>query len=203
MKKLLLLLVFAGAMSFRATNLDPISQADRDKLVAELSESLDMLKQTTEGLSAEQYNFRASEGRWSIADCAEHIALAEPALFQWVQSTLQEPADPAKRAEVKVTDEALIKSLPDRSQKFQAPEELKPTGKFGSGEAGVQAFKDARMKTIEYVKTTQDDLRNHFMQHPAAGTMDSYQGMLLLAGHSKRHILQMQEVKADPNFPKQ
>jgi hypothetical protein len=33
--------------------------------------------------------------------------------------------------------------------------------------------------------------------------VDAYQFMLFLAGHSKRHLLQIKEVKADPGFPKQ
>ena len=32
--------------------------------------------------------------------------------------------------------------------------------------------------------------------------MDTYQWMLLVAGHSKRHTLQIEEVKASPGFPK-
>jgi hypothetical protein len=34
------------------------------------------------------------------------------------------------------------------------------------------------------------------------GELDAYQWMLFMAAHSKRHLAQIEEVKADPNFPK-
>jgi len=32
--------------------------------------------------------------------------------------------------------------------------------------------------------------------------MDAYQWLLLISAHSARHTAQIEEVKADPNFPK-
>jgi hypothetical protein len=46
-------------------------------------------------------------------------------------------------------------------------------------------------------------LKNHFTLHPAFGTINTYQLLLLLSGHSERHTLQIEEVKANPAFPKQ
>ena len=37
----------------------------------------------------------------------------------------------------------------------------------------------------------------------AFGTLDGYQWLLLLSTHSERHTAQIEEVKADPNFPKE
>src|SRR5436309_163468 len=68
----------------------------------------------------------------------------------------------------------------------------------------MQQFIASRAHTIEYIKTTKDDLRDHFFDHPvpAIGTLDAYQWIMLISGHSRRHTLQILEVKADPNFPK-
>jgi len=49
---------------------------------------------------------------------------------------------------------------------------------------------------------TQDDLKEHFITHPVFGTMDLYQGFILLAAHSERHTMQIEEVMANPDFPK-
>jgi hypothetical protein len=112
------------------------------------------------------------------------------------------PATPEKRAEVKVTDELILEKIPDRSHKVQAPEFLQPTGRFKNREEVTKAFEDARQATIDYVSTTHDDLRDHFGPHPMLGTMDAYQWILLISAHSERHTKQIEEVKADPNFPK-
>jgi hypothetical protein len=44
-------------------------------------------------------------------------------------------------------------------------------------------------------------LRNHVASSPI-GTYDAYQLILLIGAHSNRHTQQIEEVKADPNFPK-
>jgi len=59
-----------------------------------------------------------------------------------------------------------------------------------------------RARTIEFVRTTQEDLHDHFMDHPVFKTLDVYQWMLLTSAHMRRHTAQILEVKADPNFPK-
>ena len=50
------------------------------------------------------------------------------------------------------------------------------------------------------MKTT-PDLRAHVADSPM-GQLDAYEWLLLIGAHSKRHTEQIDEVKADPNFPK-
>ncbi|MCF1714362.1 DinB family protein [Flavihumibacter sp. RY-1] len=202
MKKISCLLALVTLFSFTSIAPDPISDADRAQLVAQLESTRDLLLKTVEGLSEEQFNYRAAEGKWTVLECLEHITLSESALMGWVQQSLQTPADPSKRSEVKVSDADLLEKTPDRSQKFNAPEMLQPKGSQQNAAALLKTYQEARVKTLEYAKTTKDDLRNHFIQHPAFGTIDTYQGLLMLSAHSKRHTLQMQEVKANANFPK-
>jgi len=55
---------------------------------------------------------------------------------------------------------------------------------------------------IEFVKTTDQDLRNHFVKHLAFGTIDSYQWILIVAAHCERHTLQIREIMASGSFPR-
>jgi len=103
---------------------------------------------------------------------------------------------------VKGKDQLIIEKVPDRSHKVQAPEILRPTGRWANEADLTKAFEGARSATISYVQTTNDDLRDHFFDHPVFGPLDGYQWILLLATHSARHTAQIEEVKADPNFPK-
>ena len=66
----------------------------------------------------------------------------------------------------------------------------------------IAHFKESRDAHIEYVDKTQDDLRDHFSPHPAAGLLDAYQWILLMSAHTERHAAQINEVKGDPKFPK-
>ncbi len=58
-----------------------LTQADRDKAVAELQGSRQAFLDATKGLSPAQWNFKAGPDRWSIAQCAEHIALSEDFIY--------------------------------------------------------------------------------------------------------------------------
>jgi len=53
---------------------------------------------------------------------------------------------------------------------------------------------------IEYIKSTNDDLRAHSFGR--TDPIDCWQWMLEISTHSERHIQQIREIKADPNFPK-
>jgi hypothetical protein len=118
---------------------------------------------------------------------------------------MKAPANPEKRDAAKGKDELIIKMMQDRSHKATAPEPIDPA-KHGimAPEESVKLFLDNRGHTIEYIKTTQEDLRDHLFDHPvpAIGTLDGYQWIMLISGHTRRHTAQILEVKADPNFPK-
>ena len=180
-----------------------LSQHDRDFAIDQLQTSRKDFLDAVTGLTPEQLNFKAAPDRWSIAECAEHITISEDFIGGMIKGQmLKGPATPEKRAELKVTDEMILKGVPDRSQKFKAPEPIVPKKRWPDLETTVAHFKESRDANIAYLGTTQDDLRDHFAPHPALGLMDAYQWFLLLTGHTERHIAQIQEVKADPKYPK-
>ena len=53
---------------------------------------------------------------------------------------------------------------------------------------------------MEFVASTDADLRNHYAQLPF-GTIDAYQSLIFMSGHTERHILQIKEIMEDDNFP--
>jgi len=203
MKSLFLLASLLASTIFSIPLKDGITDAERKFAMKEFQRTKQRFLDDVKGLSAQQLSFKADTSRWSVAQCIEHIALAENLIWQWTQGTLSQPATPEKAAEVKVTDEQILKRMIDRSQTFKAPEMLQPVGKFASTDAAIEAYTRRRDSTINYISTTKDDLKNHFVQHPALGTINTYQLLLLLSGHSERHTLQIEEVKANPAFPKQ
>ncbi len=68
MKKISCLLALVTLLSFTPTSPDPISDADRAQLVAQLESTRDLLLKTVEGLSEEQFNYRSAEGKWTVLD---------------------------------------------------------------------------------------------------------------------------------------
>src|SRR5262250_826422 len=75
-----------------------LTQEERDKAVAELEGSKKMFLDATKGLSTAQWDFKPSPERWSVAECANHIALAEGFVFGFItDQVLTSPVTPEKR----------------------------------------------------------------------------------------------------------
>jgi hypothetical protein len=181
----------------------PLTPAEREAALKSLQATRDGFLKSIDGLSEKQWKFKPTPDRWSVAEVSEHIAVSESAIFGLVQKQIMAtPPNPEKRGEVAGKDTIVLEKVPDRSRKAQAPEFLKPTNRFATREETVKAFEEARARTMDYVKNTNDDLRDHFGPHPLLGTLDAYQWILLISAHSERHTKQIEEVKADPNFPK-
>jgi hypothetical protein len=178
-----------------------LSQADRDKGVQYLEQTRDAVVASVEGLSDAQMNFKPAPDRWSVAQTLEHIALAEDLIFQNVEFNVMKAGPGAADRDVAKIDAAVLLMVPDRSHKAQAPPPLVPTGRWTPAET-LQHFLASREKTIEFMKT-EPGLRAHVTEMQAMGQqLDAYEWLLFVAAHSKRHTEQIEEVKADPNFPK-
>ncbi len=176
----------------------PLTDGERRFLISHLEKSRREFFGSIEGLSKEQWNFKPAPERWSVAECAEHLVLTEDLLFDMVtQKILKSPiaADVARRSQP--DDEKVIARILDRTQKGKAPEALHPSGKFPTAATIKEAFNPKRDRTIEYARSTQEDLRGH-----SSGSMDAYQYLILLSAHTLRHTAQLNEVKTDPHYPK-
>lgn len=198
MKKILLI-VMVTVIGFTNVNAQ-LTEAEKEAALAEMTKTHDHLLSTIKGLNEEQLNFKSSEDAWSIAECVEHIALSEQNIFGMTMGALETPADPSKRGDVKMTDEQLMAIIVDRSNKVKTSEAFEPSGKFGSFEETLNAFLDKRKSNMEFVASTDADLRNHYAQSPF-GTIDAYQSLIFMSGHTERHILQIKEIMEDDNFP--
>ena len=200
MKKLFLMASALLMLSFLVV--DPISKKERSYATKLLKDTEKGVKDQVKGLTEAQLKFKPAADRWSIEECVKHIAKSEEMLWQMTDSIIKAAANPDKRSEIKLTDEQLIQRIEDRSTKVKTMEQLKPENiPFKDTEEALESFKKNREKLIEYVKSTNDELRNHITTMPF-GMVDSYQLILFTAAHTNRHTQQIIEVKADPNYPK-
>lgn len=192
-----------GAAATAAPAGAPMSQQEREVAVQQLEDSKQAFLASVKGLSEAQLRFKPAPDRWSIAEVGEHIVVAEERLYGMITEKLvRTPTPPELLAQVQHDDSRITTAVADRSHKMQAPEMLKPTGRFPTGAAVVAAFEQARSKSLAFAQTTQDDLRGHAAPHPVLKALDGYQWLLLLSSHCARHTAQIEEVKSAPNFPR-
>jgi hypothetical protein len=195
-------LLFTVLLLLVPSGVDTLSQTERDRAVTELESSQRALQEAVKGFSDAQWNFRPAADHWSAAECVEHLTLSEYMVYGVVrQEMMKGPAEPEKHESVKGKDELVLKMVPDRSHKFKTISTLEPSHKFGTPEKTLEYFVGINGKAIEYMQTTDDNLREHFRDHPALGRLDGYQWILFIAEHTRCHTAQILELKSDPNFP--
>jgi hypothetical protein len=188
-------------MSFVVTNVPP-SKKERKFAVNLLKESDKALYKAIGGLTEAQLNYKPSENQWSIDGCIKHIAMSEQMLGSALDEAMKQPADSSKRANIKATDDQLIKFMGDRTNKIQTLDPLKPENiPFKTTEEAIASFRLSRDKLLQFAQSTKEDLRNHVVELPF-GSYDAYQMMILIASHTGRHTQQIEEVKAAEGFPK-
>jgi hypothetical protein len=175
------------------------TKTDRDALVAHLKKTEAAFLKSIDGLSDAQWAWKPAPDRWSVAEAAEHITKSEDLLRGAAEGTMKAPAAPDVLAKTKGKDEMIMKVVPDRTQKFKAPEPLVPKGSFASKAALVEAFKAARAKTLAIAEGTAD-LRS-FAGNLPVGEVDAYQAILFLSAHTERHTKQIEEVKTTAGYP--
>lgn len=185
------------------TTTGPVTEAERTYAVDTLTSTQALLHQAVAGLSSTQLTYKSNEGRWSVAECVEHIVLVERGIFRAIQGGMTLPAEPEKRAEIRVSDIDVIKAVRSRTITIVAPTPFVPTGRYGDTEATLRVFDQQRTAVIDYLQDLTGDLRTHYFAHMVMGTLDAYQAFLLIASHGERHRKQIEEVKATPGFPQE
>jgi hypothetical protein len=179
-----------------------LTDAEREYALAELQDAQSKFHDATRNLTPRQWSFRSAPGRWSPAECAEHIAVIESVVLDRVlPNALQAPADPEKRKALKYSDAAVLRLGSEPEPKLNAPEAVLPAGRWNAPEEILSNISNLRGRTEQFVKSTQEDLRNRFADHPVFGTLDLYQWILLVGAHMRRHTGQIEHEKSHQDFP--
>ena len=162
-----------------------------------LEDTRDRLIESAAGLSPEQWEFKPSADCWSIAEITEHVVLIEQRVHAIVESMSDAPEPPVGWEQTAV-DALVLREVPRRSRRFQAPVFVRPTQGWSRAEA-LERFFNSRERNIQLLSASA--LRGHVLPHPVFGPWDGYQWLLAAGAHSLRHTEQIQEVRASVKFP--
>ncbi|MBS1919280.1 MAG: DinB family protein [Bacteroidetes bacterium] len=196
---LLTLLVITGLAG--TLNNTSLSQKERKYVINLMKDGRAELFKVTEGFSERQLNFKHSSNGWTVKQYLYHISSSEKKSWDLFETIMKNAPNPEKRAFITLTDEQLIAKMEDPSSDLCEPESTHTKNvPFKSVDASLEAFMLQRAKLIKYLKFSTEDLRDHVVQMPF-GWIDGYQFCLMMGSHSNRHIKQIKELKANPNFP--
>lgn len=201
--KNLIILVLAFVVSGFYFPGNDLSKKDRKFAEKELVKSMNALTEVLDGLSKSQLQFKSAPNKWSIGQCMEHLAIAENLLFDMVTKSTTSTSPEIKSEKVQFSDEQIIGIMHDRREKHKARalKGLRPTGKYASVDAALTEFRTKRNQHVDFIQTTDINLRKHFKKMPF-GTIDAFQLILYMSAHTERHVAQIQEVMSHKDFPK-
>jgi DinB superfamily len=174
----------------------PLTALERQRLVAHLDMTASWLSDEVSGLNRAQLEFRPSADAWSIMQVIDHLVVVAPVYWRDLQAALKTPvAAGASR----MGDADVLWYGIDRTAREKAIPTEVPKGQWRDLRAALDEYRKHHTRLAQYIKTTDDDLRNHIVERQQS---DAYQWALLISTHEQRHILQIREIKAHPKFPR-
>jgi hypothetical protein len=157
------------------------------------------LEQAVLGLSNELCARKPSDDCWSITDVVEHLVIIEGRVSSMLQTKLAEQPFTPGVAHLLEQDAKLVKQVASPTVKINAPDAVKPIGKYQNCRQALDNFSAVRQRTLEYARSATPYLRGRLLPHPILGPIDGCQWLLALAAHTQRHVKQIQGMIATAN----
>jgi DinB superfamily len=173
------------------------TETDKARLLEALRQGGDAFLSSVAGVDEAACRLRPAENRWSVLECAEHVAVAEEVMLGLVTGDrkARDPAGPRR-------DDRILRSGTDRSTRFDASNQSQPRRRFSALAEAVAYYRAVRERTLRLVEQTEEDLRATEVKHPhhAVGVISTYECLLLMGSHAQRHALQIEEIKNSPAY---
>jgi hypothetical protein len=167
------------------------TEVDKATLLGTLRKGEEAFLHSVAGVSETTCRLRPAEDRWSVLECAEHVAVAEEVMLGLVTGKRR-----TRNADEPRRDGRILRSGTDRSMRFDASDQSRPRGRFSTLAEAVAHFQTIRERTLRLVVETSEDLRATEVTHPhhVVGVISTYECLLLMGSHAQRHALQIEEV---------
>lgn len=175
----------------------PTAMPDRARLVTLLRQSAQTFTDSFRHLPGDRLHFRPAPGRWSVAETAEHVILAEVGSGKLMRGRMVRAApEPELLAATADGFERIDRRLLRRDRQLPAPDFVLPTGRWATAAEMIPVFEESRFGTITFLETSALDLSQYAALHPALGPLTGLQWAYFLVRHCLRHVEQIEEVKA-------
>jgi hypothetical protein len=162
----------------------------------------DSLIAAVKALSSKQLQFKPAVDRWSIGQCLDHIIKSDKLLLGIIKEEMNKDPQPQLLDSIGVSDQQIVTQLADRTKRYQAPSVLEGANSYKQVDSALADYKQIENEILKFAKQTDiKAMRTHHSVYPF-GNSDVYQALMSLAGHTSRHTDQIEQVKANKNFPK-
>lgn len=190
-----ILICALAAPSFALAQADP-----KAEVRALLVKAMDQFQSALEGVSEQQWNYKAPNQKHTIGALAEHAALSTNDLPQMARRAVDAGPNPDLAAtltgQTKVVREVMLSVE-------QPPENFKPRGRLVTKADIDEYFPQARTKAL-FVLDAAERLEYSVARHPSKriGDLTGVQWFYYIAYLLQAHTEQIGRIKADPGYPR-
>jgi hypothetical protein len=164
----------------------------KSEIVDNLEKSRQEFHRAVAGVSESHATRHPEPGRWSVLDCVEHVTIVEERFLGYLESA---PRLPEPRVD-KQKEADLAARIPNRANKADAPEPVRPVGRFTTLAQALERFNGVRARTLQFAEGRSADLYHLASEHPRFGPLNGMEFLIIIAGHARRHAAQIHEVRA-------
>ena len=150
----------------------------------------------TRGITPQQASVKPIPLGWSVLDCIEHVVAVEDRYLGWISTGTA--IAPPRNAEKELRLFSIARS---RLTRIEAPEAVRPHGRFPTLLTALAEFEAVRSRTIQLVQERGDALYSIGAEHPYFGNLNGVEWIQLIDGHARRHADQIRETCPGPSAP--
>lgn len=165
----------------------------RTDVVQCLEDSQAEFLEAVSGVTEAQAKAHPQAGRWSVLECVEHVVTVEERFFGRLEKAPREGAPPVDKEH----EGELHARVKNRGARAEAPEPVRPIGRFTSLAQATEAFQTARARTIRFADQQGAALYSRAESHPRFGPLNGTEMLLIIAGHAQRHAAQIRELRSE------
>ena len=169
-----------------------MSPQTRSEIIHILESSREEFNAAAGGVAEEHAKSKPAPERWSVLDCVEHVTFVETRVLVRLQETPPGGAPPVDKQK----EADLAARVPNRSVRAEAPEALRPVGRYATLVEAIEQFNAARARTIEFAQASGENVYALALEHPRFGKLNGMEYLVLVAGHARRHAEQIREARA-------
>src|SRR6266516_2097768 len=173
-----------------------------EEVINYLDTERDALREAVERVPPELRDKQPGPDRWSVAQVLQHLGIIEKRIGLGMAKWVTDARTGGLGSETETS--SVMNSLPhqlitDRSQRRNAPEEVRPKGNIDARAAWVTLQGSREALRASFLAGDGLALSQVIQPHPVLGPINLYQWMLFVGSHEMRHTAQVIEIAEQLN----
>lgn len=160
------------------------------------------LREAVERVPPELRDKQPGVDRWSVAQVLQHLLIIEKriglGMTKWVTDARTSEVGPETETS-SVMNSVPLQLIIDRSQRRNAPDEVRPQGDIDAESAWAALEQSRASLRAAFLAGNGLALSQVIQPHPVLGPINLYQWMLFVGSHEMRHTAQVIEIAEQLN----